>query len=285
MNTQLRQVSAAGNIILKGVGQIMLQNNAWTGLFFLAGICCGSWQMGIATIIAAITGTITAKLLKFPDAEIEMGWYGFNAALVGVAFIYFFQPSLLLWIALLTGSALSSVIHHFLIKRKFPSYTFPFIVVTWIFMAIASQFPDVFQQQTGTTAAAANDYLTLFTYSFGQVIFQENWCAGLFFIIGVLISRPIAAMYAIAGIAISAIIAFGMKEPVPDIFQGLLSYNAVLCAIAFAGNKKEDFLLGLISVVLSVIIMMLMRQMNLPALTFPFVAATWLTLLIKLVWL
>jgi urea transporter len=32
--------------LFKGIGQIMLQNNSWTGLFFLAGICCGSLMMG-----------------------------------------------------------------------------------------------------------------------------------------------------------------------------------------------------------------------------------------------
>ena len=80
------------------------------------------------------------------------------------------EPSLILWCAIPVGAALSTIIHHFLSKRKFPSYTFPFIVVTWMFMVIASHFPNVFQQQTGTTSAAANDYLTLFTYSFGQVI-------------------------------------------------------------------------------------------------------------------
>ncbi|WP_353718826.1 urea transporter [Dyadobacter sp. 676] len=34
--------------MLKGVGQIILQDNAWTGLLFLAGIFCNDYKMGAA---------------------------------------------------------------------------------------------------------------------------------------------------------------------------------------------------------------------------------------------
>jgi urea transporter len=74
-----------------------------------------------------------------------------------------------------------------------------------------------------------------------------------------------------------------LKEPTNDIYMGLLSYNAVLSAITFAGKKREDFIMGLIAVILSVFIMIQMRYLNLPALTFPFVLATWLTMIIKMV--
>lgn len=50
--------------LLKGVGQIMLQNNAWTGLLFLVGIFYDDNTMGVAAIVAAATGTMTARLLK-----------------------------------------------------------------------------------------------------------------------------------------------------------------------------------------------------------------------------
>ena len=99
--------------------------------------------------------------------------------------------------------------------------------------------------------------------------------------IGIFINRPIAAIYAIVSIALSSMIAYWLREPANDIYLGLLSYNAVLCAIAFAGKKTKDFVMGLISMVLSVLIMIQMRYLSLPALTFPFVLATWLTLIIK----
>lgn len=266
----------------KGIGQIMLQNNSWTGLFFLAGICCGSFIMGFAAIIAVITGTYTARLLKFNEDEINNGMYGFSATLVGVALICFFEPTIIIWIAILVGSALAAVIQHLFIAKKIPAFTFPFIVVTWLFLIIVHYFPTLIQPKPGAANIYANDYLTLFSRGFGQVIFQSNVWAGILFIIGVFISRPIAAIHAIISIVLSSLIAYQVNESVNAIYLGLLSYNAVLCAITFAGKKAEDYIMGLIAVVLSVLIMIQMRHMNLPALTFPFVLASWIAIIIKI---
>jgi urea transporter len=268
---------------LKGLGQIMLQNNSLTGLFFLAGICCGSLMMGLAALIAVTTGTFTARLLKYNKDEISSGLYGFSAALVGVALICFFQPTIIIWIAVFVGSALATIVQHLFIAKKVPGFTFPFILVTWLFLAIVHYCPTLIRPQPVATDAYANNYLALFSHGFGQVIFQGNIWAGILFIIGVFINRPTAAIYAIVSIALSSMLAYQLKEPVNDIYLGLLSYNAVLCAITFAGTKTQNFIMGLIAVILSVLIMMQMRYMNLPALTFPFVLATWLVILINTV--
>jgi urea transporter len=271
------------NSFFKGIGQIMLQNNPWTGLLFMVGICFGSYLMGIAAIFAVITGTTTAMLLKYPNNEISDGLYGFSAALVGVALICFFQPTVAIWVAILIGSVLATVIQRLFIAKKIPAFTFPFILVTWLFLCLFHYFPSLVKPQLATNDAYINNYLTLFAHGFGQVIFQVNIWAGILFMIGIFISRPIAAIYAIVGIALSIMIAYQLKEPVNDIYLGLLSYNAVLCAITFAGKKREDLIRGLIAVILSVLIMIQMRDLNLPALTFPFVLATWLVLITKII--
>jgi len=267
----------------KGIGQIMLQNSVWTGLFFLAGICCGSLMMGLAAAIAVIIGTFTAMLLKYDEDEINSGLYGFSATLVGVALICFFQPTIIIWIAVLVGSALATIIQHLFIAKKVPAYTFPFILVTWLLLRILHYVPFLIQQQPVSFVTYANNYLALFSHGIGQVIFQSNIWAGILFMVGVFISRPIAAIYAIVGIALSGMLAYQLKEPISDIYLGLLSYNALLCSITFGGNKSEDVLMTLISVVLSVLITVQMRHLNLPVLTFPFVLATWLTIVIKMV--
>lgn len=279
----IQKQNPLGFVILffKGIGQIMLQNSFWTGLFFLAGICCGSLMMGLAAGIAVITGTFIAVMLKYPKDEINSGLYGFSAALVGVALICFFQSTTVIWLAILIGSALATIIQHFFMRKKIPAFTFPFILVIWLFLVMVHYYPSLIRLQPGATNTYANDYLTLFSHGFGQVIFQDNIWAGILFIIGVFISRPIAAVYAIVSIALSSMIAYQLKEPINDIYMGLLSYNAVLCAITFAGKKRKDFIMGLIAVVLSVLIMIQMRYLNLPALTFPFVLATWISLSIK----
>lgn len=267
--------------VFKGIGQIMLQNNIWTGLFFFAGICCGSLMMGLAVMISVAIGTLTSILLKYDKDEVNNGIYGFSPALVGVALICFFQPTVLVWVAIVVGSVLAAIIQHFFLVKKIPAFTFPFILVTWLYLVIVHLYPPLVQPALISKNAYVNDYVSLFSHGFGQVIFQDGIWAGILFMIGIFMSRPIAALYAIVSILISGMMALLLRESINDIYQGLLSYNAVLCAITFAGNKKEDLLFTLMAVVLSVLIMMLMRHMNLPALTFPFVLASWLVLVMK----
>src|SRR5690606_32183969 len=94
---KFREESSFTNRLFKGFGQIMLQENAVTGMVFLAGICFGSVSMGVAALLAATTGTLTAIVLKFPSENINKGLYGFSAALTGVAFVLFFNPGVMLW--------------------------------------------------------------------------------------------------------------------------------------------------------------------------------------------
>ncbi len=266
---------------LKGVGQIMLQDNPWTGLLFLVGIFCGSWVMGVAAIVSVVTGTLTAKLLRYEEGEINSGLYGFSAALVGVALTCLFQPTVIIWLAVILGSAVATIVQHVFIVRKVPAFTFPFILVTWLFLAIVHYSPALALTQPVIIDQSFNNSLGVLTRGYGQVIFQGSIWAGIIFFIGVMINSPIAAVYGLIGAAISGLLAYGLNEPMGDIYIGLLSYNAVLCAIALAGKRAMDAVLALIATVLSVFIMIQMRRMSLPVLTFPFVLGTWITLALK----
>lgn len=264
-----------------GTGQIMLQENAWTGLFFLAGIFCGSAVMGVTALFSAIVGTYTAKVLKYDEGEINSGLYGFSAVLVGVALTCMFQPGVTVWLGILAGSSLATVIQHFFIVRKIPAFTFPFILVTWVLLFLFSFFPFLGVQSANAGDVFRGNTSSAMLLGYGQVIFQNSAWAGFLFFIGVLINKPLATAYGLGGAILGGIIAYGLGEPVEDIYLGLLGYNAVLCAITFAGKEFQDVLLAFLSIVLSVMIVVLMRRLNLPALTFPFVLATWITLILK----
>lgn len=266
---------------LKGFGQIMLQDNPWTGLFFMVGIFFGSLAMGIAAILAVMTGTFTAILLRYDAAEINSGIYGFSAALVGVALTIIFRPTMIIWSAVVVGSVLAAIIQHLFIVKKIPAYTFPFILVTWLFLAIAPYFPSLAPPAV-MSGTVIHTPLSTLPLAFGQVIFQSSLWAGVLFIIGVLVSRPLTAIYALVAATLCGLIAYRLGEPTKDIYLGLLSYNAVLCAIVFAGKKWVDLGMAFISVLFSVLIMIQMRRMNLAALTFPFVLATWIVVLLKM---
>ncbi|MBW7859088.1 MAG: urea transporter, partial [Leptonema sp. (in: Bacteria)] len=108
MNT--KKLSSFALTILKGFGQIMLQENAITGLLFLMGIFYGSFNMGLAAILATVCATSTAYFLKYDKSDIEKGLYGFSAALVGVAVMLFLKPVLLSWLLIIIGSVLAAII-------------------------------------------------------------------------------------------------------------------------------------------------------------------------------
>jgi urea transporter len=267
--------------ILKGLGQIMLQENSITGLLFLVGIFYGSYTMGLAALLATICGTATAYLFKYDKSEIEKGLYGFSAALVGVAVMLFLKPVIWAWLFVILGAVAAAMLQHFFIKLNFPAYTFPFVVVTWLILLICNEFCGSLLAVSTPAVAQASDSLTEGFKSFGQVIFQDKFLAGLLFFVAVFISSPIAALYGLAAAIVSAIMAFYLSVPLTEINLGLYGFNAVLCAIIFAGPKVRDGLWVLISIVLALAVSLLMLKTGIPKLTFPFVLATWITLLLK----
>lgn len=267
--------------LFRGIGQIMLQENGWTGALFLAGIFYGSYISGMAALLAVTTGTLTAKLLKYDHTAIEQGIYGFSATLVGVAMTFYFKPLPAIWLAVVAGAAVATIIQHFLSCKNIPGFTLPFILVTWMLLyffhhvdivtdslAIGEIFPD------------ADDFITS-ARGFGEVIFQGSTVAGILFFLAVFINKPIAALYGVAGALLSAWLSVKIGEPVTEIHMGLFSFNAVLCAITFSAEKPKDGMFVLFAVVLSVLIDIGLLKMNFSVLTFPFVAASWLTLALK----
>lgn len=268
---------------LKGVGQIMLQNNALTGLLFLLGIVINSPVMALAAVVAVIVGTMTAKLLKFKEDNINSGLYGFNATLVGVALIVFFQPTVVIWFAIIILSAISTLIMNFCLEKKIPVFTFPFIVLVWISLYVFHSLTPIPESSPDYLVDIVYTPFSLMDYGlgFGDVIFQGSLISGIIFFIAVYISSPTAALYGLFGAILGVLIAVLLKDRIEDVKLGMFSFNPVLCAIVFAGIKKIDGLYVIIAVVISGIIEEILIKCELPVLTFPFVMGIWLTLLIR----
>lgn len=78
-------------IIARGIGQVMFQNNALSGLLMLAGIACNSWILALLALAGNIVSTLTACLCKYSREDIRNGLYGFNGTLVGIAIGVFME--------------------------------------------------------------------------------------------------------------------------------------------------------------------------------------------------
>ncbi len=122
--------------IFRGIGQVMLQKNAITGLVFLGGIFWAFWLYGIGALIGSAVGTLIAMLFKYREQDVLDGFYGFNGTLVGIAFLLFFKPTVLAFVFLVIAVAASSIVMNFMYERKLSPYTFPFVITTWVFVVL-----------------------------------------------------------------------------------------------------------------------------------------------------
>ncbi len=267
--------------VFRGLGQIMLQENALTGLFFLAGIFYGSPVMGLAALLAVVTGTVTAMVMGYDSGETKKGLYGFSPALVGVALVLYFEPRFTVWAMIVAGAAAAAMLQHFFIVKKLPAFTFPFVLVAWISIFILHRFYPMAPASLPPFEQTTDPEFAIMFRGYGQVIFQGSILAGFLFFAGVLANSRTAAVYGIAGGMLSTLLAALLSAPADALIFGLFGYNAVLSAIALSGNKAKDLLWALLAVILTLLISMAMFKMSLIQLTFPFVAGTVITLMVK----
>ena len=268
-------------IILRGISQIFLLNNVITGILFLAGAFYNSWLIGIGVIIGVLTGTVTALILKYKRDDINQGLYGYNGALVGLATVYFFGFNMPSVIALFFGAVLSSIIMHCMIKRKFPPFTAPFIISTWIVMAIVLTLKIMPLKATQLPNASNLEIIPALSRGIGQVMFQENIITGIILFIGILVCSRISALYALLGTGIGVVVSFMCSFPLSMITAGLFGFNGVLCGIALSGKKWHHGILAIASIVVSVFVMFGMSRLGIITLTAPFVISAWLVLLVS----
>ena len=266
--------------ILRGVSQVMLQNNAITGLIFLVGISYNSWLAFLGAVFGNIISTVTAYLFRYNNEDIENGLYGFNGTLVGIAVFFYFGLSFYSILFIIIGSFISSVVMN-IMKKKMIAFTAPFVISTWlviIFVKLFNIIPII------NHSVQQTDFLNIFQgiiTGFGQVMFQASIITGIILFIGILINSRISALFAVYGVLLSILISLFLSLSVGMISLGIFSYNAILVSIALGDKTKKMLLFVSIAIMLSVIFTYLFGKFGIIALTAPFVISTWIVLFIK----
>ncbi len=261
---------------LTGVGQVMFQNSAITGLFFLLGIAAGSPITASGALVGAVIGTLCALACGFSRTEIEDGLYGFNASLVGIAVLFRFDPTPVAFGVIVVGAIAATLLTWLMRSRvPFPTYTAPFIIVTWCIFFIGPQIhlatvptaPD----STATTELNAGAALL---EGVSEVMFQANSLTGVLFLVGILLCSPKMAGWALVGSLVGLLV--GVSEHIPDsaLGKGLYGYNAALAAMGMA-LYRPSIVLPIIAASLSVPITDRFPLLGLAPLTAPFVLSCW----------
>src|SRR5699024_3741635 len=124
--------------------QVLLLNNAWTGLFILIGLFVGSWKVGLMALIASLISLLLAKHTNYSEEEINSGLAGFNPVLTAIALTLFLVPEwyslLIVLVAIVITMPLGSAFREFFKPFGVPMLTMPYVFVSWVVLLMSFQF-------------------------------------------------------------------------------------------------------------------------------------------------
>ncbi len=303
--------------LLRGTSQVMFQNNPLTGLLILIGIFYNSLLLGGAAVLGLIVSTLTASALGADRAMIRNGLFGFNGVLLGIGLAAFLQlnPALVIYIILgaIVTTIIMAALANLLNVWDVPALTAPFVLTAWFFIFAAFLFAHIRTNTTihpalyvptasmetalrpvpttttGAGITAGNLAEALFR-GVGEVFLQDNLVTGIIFVIALLINSPASAAMSLIGSIVGIIMALAVLGGNGYwVFHGLYGFNAVLCAIAIGGifyvfSWRSVFyaiLCAAIGTILMASLSVILSPWGVPALTGPFVIATWFFLFPK----
>lgn len=294
---------------LLGIGQVVFQNNPFSGAIILGALFFNSPVYGAISIFGVLVSTATAVALRADKGLIRDGLFGFNGALVALALIAFTSedfrhgavPSVYLTVYIAFASAMTTVVFASLAALlepyKVAPLTMPFVLVGWLFLFAVLELHSI---DAGPLAkpVSPSQYDATIQYSLstwyrgignaiGQIFFQDNWISGYLIVAAIAVNSRISALMALAGANVAAFVAAIYGAPEGAISDGLFGYNAALTAIALGGFflvlTLPAALYTLFGVVLSTwlwaSVAIFLEPIGMPVLTSAFVIVTWLMLI------
>lgn len=286
-------------VILKNIAQVLLINSKWTGLLVLIGLFVANWKVGLSALLASSIAYFLAPYMNYSQEEIDNGLAGFSPVLTAIALILFIDNNwsgvLMTLIATILTLPMSSAIREFLKPYGVSMLTSPFVIMTWITVLIPGQVKHLTTELDiipGHIKKASfdlgNEHIQFFKSlieGFSQVFLVPNFIGGLFILVGIFIGSRKAGIYAVIANLVGFVIVGLLGGNYTDINEGLFGYNLVLTAIALGVTFKttmNSYLVTGCGVLLTVFIHLglntLLEPFGLPALTMPFILATWLML-------
>ncbi|WP_315388335.1 urea transporter [uncultured Stenotrophomonas sp.] len=293
---------------LRGIGQVVFQNNPWSGLVILLGIAFNSWIYAAICVVGVLASTLTAVVLKADRGLIRDGLFGFNGALVALALIAFtsedFQtgavPSFAMFVYLVCGAAMSSMafasLAALLGPHKVAPLTMPFVLIGWLFLFAILKF-DAIEAGPMAKPVSPDQFSYVAPYvlptwymgigaSIGQIFFQDNWITGYIILLGIALHSRIAAGMCLLGAITGTVVAALFGGPEGAIRDGLFGYNAALTAMALGGVflvlTWRSFCYALFGAAVSAwlwaSVAIFLKPIGMPVLTSSFVIVTWLML-------
>ncbi|KAK55807.1 urea transporter [Staphylococcus lugdunensis] len=285
------------DVFLKNIAQVVLINSKWTGLFILIGLFVADWELGLAAVLGSALSVLLAPYFNYSAEEIHNGLAGYNSVLTAIGLALFLQSTTIAWIVLVISVILTlpvgAATREFLKSYGVPMLTFPFVLMTWLILAMTTQFStlsvtvDILPLHVKHPVISHHhiSWLSGITTNFSEIFLVTSIGGSVLILIGIFLGSIKGGVYAlISSIFAVACIAL-LGGDYPTIANGLYGYNAVLTGIALGVtfmtqlNKYIAVITGLLlTIVMHGALATLLTPVGLPILTAPFIFATWLVL-------
>jgi len=111
--------------------------DSWVGgVLILAGLFIAGWRVGAAALLGSVVGT-AATLALVPAGQAAHGLGGYSPCLTAIAIgVVLLPPGRRAWVLAVVGSVLTVVVDRLFTEIPVPTYTWPFIVTTWLMLAV-----------------------------------------------------------------------------------------------------------------------------------------------------
>jgi urea transporter len=261
------------HILLRSLGQIVLQPNAWTGACIVVALALTDARLACAALLGAAAANMAAVLTRAGRDEIAQGLYGFNGALAALAAVTFASDPVAIGLAPLAAAgaalvqrALARPLAHW---RQSP-YSSPCLAVTALWLPfVAAQHVGALSASFASFAAFAPGALS----GVAQTTFAQGVWPGALIVAGLALSSRRAAAFALGGAAVSSTLMLVFGAGGDAFAAGLLGFNGALTAIALAPRGVAAALAGTL---VAALLQGLAMRAGLTCLTAPFVLSTWL---------
>jgi urea transporter len=218
--------------VLHGFSQCAFQANAIAGLLFVVAVAVSSWRMAAFYVIAVVVGTLVARLLGGIGELFDLGLYGFNSGLIGLALGNFFQPAPILWLWVVVFAALAATLTVVMSKWvPFPFLAAPFLLTFWLIWPLA-QTLGLSAIDFGAFPAMPVDWLKSVIAALGSALFVPTLLSGVIFLVGIAVSNWRDALVAVVGALLANALAVQAGALGGAVNFGFIGFNGVLAALA-----------------------------------------------------
>jgi urea transporter len=273
---------------LRGVSQCAFQANEVAGILFVVAVAVSSWPdwhkaafMTAFYVLAVIVGTLVARLLNGIGDLLDLGLYGFNSGLIGLALGNFFEPDPIIWLWVVVFAIVAAALTVAWSKWvPIPFLAAPFILTFWMIWPLADTL-QLTKIDFGAFPAMEVDWGKSVIAALGSALFVPSMLSGGIFLVGIAISNWRHALVAVIGAFIANALAVHAGAVGGSINFGFVGFNGVLAALAAYVIVAADLRLVVLGSVLATwLASYVYRGFPAPVLASGFVLAIWAMLLL-----